>query len=111
MTTKNRTLGATLTTSNQDVYTVPPTFRADVESIYITNVTSSGVTFSLDWYDSTANAYHTIAEATRLAPNSMMQITKAFYLLQDDKIRGLCSVNNSVEVSVKVAEQYTLSNL
>jgi len=111
MTTKNRTVGATLTTSNQDVYTVPPTFKADVDSIFITNVTSSAVTFSLDWYDSTASAYHTIAETVRLEPNSLLQITKAFYLLQGDKIRGLCSVNNSVEVSVKVSEQYTLSNL
>ena len=111
MTTKNRTLGATLTTSNQDIYTVPPTFKADVESIYITNVTSSYVTFSLDWYNSTAATYHTIAETVRLEPNSLLQITKAFYLLQDDKIRGLCSVNGAVEVSVKVAEQYTLSNL
>jgi hypothetical protein len=111
MTTKNRTLGATLTTSNQDIYTVPATFKADVESIYITNVTSNYVTFSLDWYDSAATTYHTIAETVRLEPNSLLQITKAFYLLSNDKLRGLCSVNNSVEVSVKVAEQYTLSNL
>jgi hypothetical protein len=111
MTTKNRTVGATLTTSNQDVYTVPPTFKADVDSIFITNVTSSYVTFSLDWYDSTASAYHTIAETVRLEPNSLLQITKAFYLSQNDKIRGLCSVNNSVEVSVKVSEQFALSNL
>jgi hypothetical protein len=111
MTTKNRTVGVTLTTSNQDVYTVPPTFKSDVESIYITNVTTSYVTFSLDWYDSAASAYHTIAETVRLEPNSLLQITRAFYLLQGDKIRGLCSVNNSVEVSVKVSEQFTLSNL
>ena len=111
MTTKNRTIGATLTTSNQDIYTVPSTFKADVDSIFITNVTTSYVTFSLDWYDSTGSAYHTIAETVRLEPNSLLQITKAFYLLQGDKIRGLCSVNNSVEVSVKVSEQYTLSNL
>ncbi len=111
MTTKNRTVGVTLTTSNQDVYTVPPTFKSDVESIYITNVTTSYVTFSLDWYDSAASAYHTIAETVRLEPNSLLQITKAFYLLQGDKIRGLCSVNNSVEVSVKVSEQFALSNL
>lgn len=111
MTTKNRTVGVTLTTSNQDVYTVPPTFKSDVESIYITNVTTSAVTFSLDWYDSAASAYHTIAETVRLEPNSLLQITRAFYLLQGDKIRGLCSVNDSVEVSVKVSEQFALSNL
>lgn len=111
MTTKNRTLGATLTTSNQDIYTVPPTFRADIESIYITNVTSSGVTFSLDWYSHLDSAYHTIAEAVRIAPNSMVQIEKAFYLLHDDKIRGLCSVNGAVEVSVRVAEQHTVSRI
>ena len=111
MTTKNRTLGATLTTSNQDVYTVPFSFNTEVDSIFITNTTISAVTFSLDWYDSKNSAYHTIAEAVRLEPNSLLQITKAFYLLQGDKIRGLCSVNSAVEVSVRVTEQYTLSTL
>ena len=110
MMTKNRTLGATLTTSNQDIYTVPATFKADVDSIFITNTTTSFVTFSLDWYNSAASTYHTIAETIRLEPNSMLQITKAFYLLQNDKIRGLCSVNNAVEVSVKTLEQYALAN-
>jgi hypothetical protein len=110
MITKNRTLGATLTTSNQDIYIVPPTFKADVDSIFITNTTTSFVTFSLDWYNSAASTYHTIAETIRLEPNSMLQITKAFYLLQNDKIRGLCSVNNAVEVSVKTLEQYAPAN-
>jgi hypothetical protein len=110
MITKNRTLGATLTTSNQDIYIVPPTFKADVDSIFITNTTTSFVTFSLDWYNSVESTYHTIAETIRLEPNSMLQITKAFYLLQNDKIRGLCSVNNAVEVSVKTLEQYAPAN-
>jgi hypothetical protein len=110
MITKNRTLGVTLTTSNQDIYIVPPTFKADVDSIFITNTTTSFVTFSLDWYNSAASTYHTIAETIRLEPNSMLQITKAFYLLQNDKIRGLCSVNNAVEVSVKTLEQYAPAN-
>jgi hypothetical protein len=111
MITKNRTLGATLTTSNQDIYTVPNAFKADVDSIFITNTTTSAVTFSLDWYDSKGSAYHTIAETVRLEPNSLLQITKAFYLSPGDKLRGLCSVNSAVEVSVKVSEQYTLSTL
>jgi hypothetical protein len=111
MTTKNRTLGAVLTTSNQDIYTVPNAFKADVDSIFITNTTTSAVTFSLDWYDSKGSAYHTIAETVRLEPNSLLQITKAFYLSPGDKLRGLCSVNSAVEVSVKVSEQYTLSTL
>jgi hypothetical protein len=110
MITKNRTLGVTLTTSNQDIYIVPSTFKADVDSIFITNTTTSFVTFSLDWYNSAASTYHTIAETIRLEPNSMLQITKAFYLLQNDKIRGLCSVNNAVEVSVKTLEQYAPAN-
>jgi len=47
----------------------------------------------------------------RLEPNSMLQITNAFYLLHDDKIRGLCSVNSAVEVSVRVSEQFTTSTI
>ena len=51
MTTKNRTIGLELTTSNQDIYTVPANYEAEIDNIYINNATSSQVTFSLDWYD------------------------------------------------------------
>ena len=52
MTTKNRTVGIELTTSNVDLYTVPANHEANIKSIYVNNASGSAVTFSLDWYNS-----------------------------------------------------------
>ena len=52
MEAKNRTVALELTTGNSDIYTVPSNYEAEVYSIFISNASSSNVTFSLDWYDS-----------------------------------------------------------
>jgi len=104
--TKKRTVGLDLTTSNQDIYNVPANHESNIKSIFISNLTGSTVTFSLDWYDSANTTYHTIAEATTLKPNGLIQITEGFWLLKSDKIRGLASANSSVHISLNVEEEY-----
>jgi hypothetical protein len=59
---KNRTVALELTTGNGDIYTVPSNYEAEVYSIFISNASSSNVTFSLDWYDSKATTFYTLAE-------------------------------------------------
>jgi hypothetical protein len=108
MTTKNRTLASRLTTSNVDIYTVPPAYSCTVDSILITNTTNSPVTFSLDWYNSVSATHYTIADAVTMEPKSLLQITDAFYLSNNDKIRGLCSTSNAIAISIKVSETYSL---
>jgi predicted Zn-dependent protease len=103
---KKRTLSVGLTTSNQDVYTVPERFNADVSSIIISNASSSSVTFSLDWYQSSSTTYFTIAEAVTMVPNSILQITEyPLYLEKNDLIRGLASANSSITVTI-ASEEY-----
>jgi len=104
--TKKRTVGLDLTTSNQDIYIVPANHEASIKSIFISNLTGTQVTFSLDWYDSANTTYHTIAEATKLRPNGLIQITEGFWLLKSDKIRGLASANSSVHITINVEEEY-----
>jgi hypothetical protein len=104
--TKKRTVGLDLTTSNQDIYNVPANHEANIKSIFISNLTTSKVKFSLDWYDSANTTYHTIAEATALEPNGLIQITEGFWLLKSDKIRGLASANSSVHININVEEEY-----
>lgn len=106
---KNRTVGLELSTSNQDVYTVPSSFKATVDSIIIANKTSSYVDVSLDWYSSLNTTYYSIFGAVRLEPNSTVQITEPLYLEPADKIRGLATLNNTVVVSVRTSEEYTSS--
>ena len=107
METKNRTVGLELTTGNQDIYTVPSNFEAEIDSIYINNATNAKVTFSLDWYDSQNTTYHTLAETVDLEANSLLQINNGpFWLYKNDALRGLASANSAVTVVVKIKEFY-----
>ena len=104
--TKNRTVGVELTTSNQDLYTVPANFETNIKSIYVNNASSSSVAFSLDWYDSQSATYYTLAETVTLVPNSLLQITEAMWLYKADKFRGLASANSAVTVVFNVEETF-----
>ena len=107
METKNRTVGLELTTSNADIYTVPSNYEAEVDSIFISNASSSNVTFSLDWYDAQSTTYYTMAETVELLGNSMLQINDdPFWLYKGDKLRGLASANSAVTVIVKLKESF-----
>lgn len=111
MTSKNRSIGLTLTTSNSDVYVVPTSFKSTIDSILISNITSSAITFNLDWYKLSNTTYYPIATTVRMEPNSVLQITDALYLEAGDKIRGLASAGTSIVVTIRVKEQYAVSNL
>ena len=106
MTTKNRTVGAELTTSNVDLYTVPSNYESTIKSIYINNASTSKVTFSLDWYNSQNTTYYTLAETVELPANSLLQITDSLYLYKADKFRGLASANSAVTVVFNVEETF-----
>ena len=109
MATKNRTLGKELVLTNETVYTTPPRFSANVDSIVVSNSSGGIVRFSLDWYDSKTTTYYTIAEQMVLYPNSVLQITDGFILQPNDTLRGLATVANVVTVIVKVREEYLTS--
>ena len=106
MASKSRTVSLELTTSNQDIYTVPNNYEAEIKSIYISNHSASELTFSLDWYDSVNTTYYTMAENTKLLANGLIQITESLWLQKNDKLRGLCSSNNNVTVTIQVEENY-----
>lgn len=103
---KNRTVSATLTTSNQDVYVAPNQYTSNVVSILVTNTSSSVKTVSMDWYDSSATTYHTLMEQTTVPANGILQITNAVWLDKEDKIRALASAGSSVEVTIYVEETF-----
>ncbi len=108
MATKDRTVGKELVTTNSNVYQVPPFYTSMIDSIMITNLSSSSKTFSLDWYDSENNTYFTIAEATLINGNSVIQITDCLFLRAGDSLRGLASTNNTITVIVRMKEDYSV---
>jgi hypothetical protein len=105
-TTKNRTVGALLTTSNADLYTVPANYEANIKAIYVNNSSTSSRTFSLDWYDSQNTTYHTLAEEVTVPANSLLQITDSLWFYKGDKFRGLASAADSVTVTFNVEELF-----
>jgi hypothetical protein len=106
MPTKNRTISTVLTTSNQDIYTVPDRWNAEVFSIFITNTTTSPRTISMEWYDSVNSTWSYLMKDMPLVPNGIIQIEESIYLVATDKIRGLSNVNSSVTVTFKVLEDF-----
>jgi hypothetical protein len=107
---KKRTVGLELTTSNQDIYTVPSRFTTDITSISISNESGSSVTFTLDWYDLATTTYYTLAGVTSLAANSILQIKEyPLYLVGGDKIRGLASANSAINITVSLEEFFQTS--
>ena len=106
MATKNRTLGKELLLTNSIIYTTPPRFEANVDSIVVSNASLGIVRFSLDWYDSKNTTYYTIAEQVVMYPNSVLQITDGFILQPNDTLRGLATIADVITVSVKVKEEY-----
>ena len=107
MSTKNRTLGLQLGTSNSTIYTTPTNWEGSVTSIIITNLTGSTKTVSLDWYESASTTYYAILKLTPVPPNGIIQITDPLWLSQGDTIRGLASASASITVSIRVEELFS----
>jgi hypothetical protein len=103
---KNRSIGKVLTTSSADIYVVPAAFKADVESIVVTNTSNSVLKFDLSWYQATTATTYTIANDVELKPNSLLQLTDSMYLDKNDKIVGAASITDLVTVTVRVREYF-----
>lgn len=105
-TQKNRTVAKLLTTSTADVYVVPAAFKADVDSILISNGSDAHVNVTLQWYDAVNAVSHDIADAVRMTPRSILQISYAFFLDKNDKFTGSASVNDAITISVRTREYF-----
>jgi hypothetical protein len=108
MITKNRTLAKELTTSNLVIYTTPIRYSSEITSIVVSNRSSATVTFSLDWYDSVSSTYYSVASQVPMYGQSIIQLTNAFTLQQNDVIRGLASAASAITVSIKAEEAYSV---
>ena len=107
MSNKKRTVALTLTTSPQDVYVVPASFKADVNSILVSNGSDSTVNVTLQWYSDVNATSYDIMDAVRMKPRSILQITAPLYLDRDDKITGFANVgSNAITVSVRTEEYF-----
>jgi len=105
---RDRTLGKVLTISSQDIYTIPNSFISHIDSIIIANITSSSVTFILQWYSATDAVTYSMFYNTILPANTTIQITDPLILQAGDKLRGYASANSSVNITLRVQEEYSV---
>lgn len=109
MATKNVTIGKELILTNTTIYTAPPRFEANVDSVIVSNMSLGIVRFSIDWYDSKTATYFTVADQVIMYPNSVLQLTDGFILQPGDSFRGLATVANVITVIAKIKEEYITS--
>ena len=109
--TKNRTVALELTTSNQDVYTAPPSFKATVDSILITNSSNAPATVTMEWWNKTLNTYTKLLGGTPIQACGIIQITDSMAIDQGDLVRALASANSAITVTIRATETYTTSTL
>jgi hypothetical protein len=105
-----KTLGKVLTTSSQDIYSIPNSFTSIIDSIIISNITTSNVTFILQWYSSTDAVAYNVFYNSVLPANTTIQITDPLILRSGDKLKGLASANSSVNITIRVQEEYSVVN-
>jgi hypothetical protein len=106
-TNKKRSVALVLTTSPQDIYTVPSAFKADVDSIFVSNGSDTNVRVTLQWYSALNTTSYDIMDAVELKPRSIIQITNPLYLERNDKITGFASVGSSaITVTVRTQENF-----
>jgi hypothetical protein len=103
---KNKTMAKVLTTSTADVYVVPAAFKSEVDSIVITNGSNAHVDVTLQWYEASTATTYDIADAVRMTPHSMLQLTDAFFFDKNDKVVGSASVSDVVTVNVRSREYF-----
>ena len=99
-----------MTTSSQDIYIIPNSFISHMDSIVIANITSSSVTFTLQWYSSNDNVTYSMFYNSVLPANTTVQITDPLILQAGDKLKGLASANSSVNITLRVQEEYSVVN-
>ena len=109
--TKNRTVATQLTTSNQDIYIAPPSFKATVDSILITNSSTDAATVTMEWWNKTMNEYTKLLGGTVIQAGGVVQITDSMAIDQGDVIRALASAGSAITITIRVTETYTTSTL
>ena len=104
-----RSIGKQLTTSVDDIYTVPTGFSSNVRAIFICNIAGADKTVTMDWYDGSSS--FNILSTKTVSANSYLNLTDLDLSLEkSNKITGLAESNSSIEVIVSVNEYYTPHN-
>jgi hypothetical protein len=93
-----------LTTSSQDIYTVPASTRAIIIGCHVANYAASAATLTMSVHDSSAAADRSVANATSVPVNSAYEPIGKMVLETGDKIKAQASANTALSIVVSVLE-------
>lgn len=103
-----KSFGASLQTTDTTLYTVPDGKKAEWVLIYATDVGGSTTSFSVDLYDSSADATLAVLNGYALGSNDFFKLggePNAFTMLAEgDQIKGRCATNDAVTLLISVIE-------
>jgi len=99
-----KSVGAVLTTTLTDVYTVPTSKKAEWVMLYITNTSGSTATFNVDYYDASEATTFPIFDGYSLSSKEFFQIggdyNEFIYMQAGDKIKASSSAPMTLLVSL-----------
>lgn len=99
-----KSVGAVLTTTLTDVYTVPNSKKAEWVMLYVTNTSGSTATFDVDYYDASESTSFPIFDGYSLSAKNFFQIggdyNEFIYMQAGDKIKASSSAPMTLLVSL-----------
>jgi hypothetical protein len=107
MTFKPVSIGALLTTTDSDIYVVPPSFIADVETITMSNNAGSNQHCTIKWYDALTATTYVLVDNHQMVGHELEQLDKPLLLKAGDKIIASSANTSVIRVSIRVKEMFT----
>ena len=99
-----KTFGKALTTSFQDIYTVPASKKAEWRLMYITDTAGSTINVDVQFYDASETATLDVLKSYSLGASDFLQIGGREYefinMKAGDKIKAKASAGATILVSV-----------
>jgi|DEB0MinimDraft_6_1074348.scaffolds.fasta_scaffold155235_1 hypothetical protein len=99
-----KTFGKALTTSYQDIYTVPTGKRAEWRVLFITDTAGSTINVDVQFYDSSESATLQVLSSYSLGSNNFLQIGGDYYefinMKEGDIIKAKASASATCLVSI-----------
>ena len=99
-----KTFGKALTTSYQDIYTVPAGKRAEWRVLFITDTAGSTISVDVQFYDASETATLQVLSSYSLGSNNFLQIGGDYYefinMKEGDIIKAKASAGATCLVSI-----------
>ena len=108
MSEKRRSVAKSLTNSIVDIYTLPGQFEALVESVIITNTTSSNINAFLYYYEGASTTQFLIINNKQISGNDFLRLDNFnINLSKGDKIQAKTASGSDANILISVKEIFT----